>query len=484
MSVREIRLTNTLTKQKEVFRPQDPSNVKFYTCGPTTYGFIHVGNGRTALGADLIYRTLKLFGYGVTYVRNYTDVDDKIIETAKEQGIAPAEHAKKYVEICRQDYESVGMLAPTHSPKVTETMPEIIAMVGELVKKGAAYVVDGEVLYDVSKKSDYLKLSHKKMDDLLHGHRVSVEKHKKNPADFVLWKPAKPGEPSWESPWGKGRPGWHIECSAMAKKFLGDTIDLHHGAVDLIFPHHENEIAQSEAANGCTFCGTWIHNEFLNMNNEKMSKSLGNVVTVRSFVEKYGGVVLRQIYLSAHYKSVFLWSDESVERALNDVERLYEFWRDFQNVPRHNRPGQYDVAGITAVKEKMFEELANDFNAPGALGQLFSMIRDVRRDYLNKNEIPEVLAKEILTVIEVAQKGLGLWEKPAEQVLSDLQRLRGQRQGTGAMKGEDVEKLIEERKQAKAQKNWARSDEIRKDLKAKGIVLKDNPDGSTTFSYE
>jgi cysteinyl-tRNA synthetase len=313
----ELKIHNNLTRKKEVFKPIEDGKVKFYSCGPTTYDFLHIGNARALVVGDLFHRVLKSFGYDVTFVRNYTDVDDKIIDRAKELHRDPIEHAALFVKECESDMNSLGMMPATHTPKVSETMPEIIKMIEDIIKNGKAYVVDGEVFFNVPAFPTYGKLSKKDLDSLQHGIRVEVDNRKKHPSDFVLWKPAKSGEPAWDSPWGKGRPGWHIECSAMAKKFLGNTLDLHHGGVDLMFPHHENEIAQSEAANNCPFCNNWAHNEFLNFGSEKMSKSLGNVIKIRDFVQKYGGQVLRHILLSVHYRARLEWTDEVLNRALD-----------------------------------------------------------------------------------------------------------------------------------------------------------------------
>lgn len=472
--MRELRVHNNLTRKKEVFTPQELGKVKFYSCGPTTYDFLHIGNARALVVGDLFHRVLKVFGYDVTFVRNYTDVDDKIIDRARELGRDPIEHAALFVKECEKDMESLGMIPATFTPKVSETMPEIISMIRDIIQNQKAYVVDGEVFFSVPSFPSYGKLSKKDLESLQHGIRVEVDSRKKNPADFVLWKPAKAGEPSWDSPWGKGRPGWHIECSAMAKKFLGKTLDLHHGGVDLMFPHHENEIAQSEAANNCPFCNNWLHNEFLNFGTEKMSKSLGNVIKIRDFVEKYGGQVLRHILLSVHYRARLEWTDEVLNRALDEVKKIHEFALEAKN---YKAQGQFNAEEISGCIEKMSEELSNDFNSAGAMGHFFSMLKTARA---HKNELSHEAVSEIWATLNFVKDSLGLINVYPEKVLSELQKF----EQDASRAGVDVawiEQMIEERKSAKAAKNWTRADEIRKQFSEKKIILKDNPDGSTSW---
>ncbi len=475
--MKEIKVHNNLTRKKEVFIPVEAGKVKYYSCGPTTYDFLHVGNARALVVGDLFHRVLKSFGYNVTFVRNYTDVDDKIIERAKEKGKDSIEYAALYVKECETDMNSLGMMPATHTPKVSETMPEIIKMIEDIINNRKAYVVDGEVLFDVPSFADYGKLSKKDLDSLQHGIRVEVDQKKHNSADFVLWKPAKPGEPSWDSPWGKGRPGWHIECSAMAKKFLGNTLDLHHGGVDLMFPHHENEIAQSEAANKCTFCHNWLHNEFLNFGSEKMSKSLGNVVTIRNFVEKYSGQVLRHVLLSVHYRARMDWTDEVIQRALDEVKRIHDFVVEFKT---YKASGNVEEPEFEKLLEKIKDDLANDFNSAGALGSFFIMLRMARnqKDSLSINSI-----SKISETIRFVQDSMGFVNENPESILAGLQK-NDQVLTDSSVDAAWIENLIEERKAAKASKNWTRADEIRKELAAKNIVLKDNPDGSSDWKVQ
>lgn len=477
----ELKVHNNLTRQKEKFTPVRAGHVGFYSCGPTTYDFLHVGNARALVVGDLFHRILKALDFDVTFVRNYTDVDDKIIERANELKVDPLVHAQRFVDECRKDMDSLGMLPATYTPKVSETMPEIIQMIGDIIDNGAGYVVDGEVFFYVEKADHYGKLSKKDLEGLQHGQRVEVDKRKKHPSDFVLWKPAKPGEPSWESPWGKGRPGWHIECSAMAKKFLGETLDLHHGGVDLMFPHHENEIAQSEAANGKKFCNCWAHNEFLNFGSEKMSKSLGNVVTIRKFIETYSGQVLRQLLLSVHYRARIDWTDEAIEKALQDVTRIHEFVIELSKI-KTITSSPVPAALVTRVnefKESFKSEIANDFNSAGALGQFFSFIRDMRRDYLGQ-EVSASSVELIQQAIELSNLALGHIHADPAALMKQLESLKG----AGDVDEVWIQGLIEERKTAKATKNWARADQIRDELKAKNIVLVDNKDGSISWKMQ
>ncbi|MFZ8932396.1 MAG: cysteine--tRNA ligase [Bacteriovoracaceae bacterium] len=491
MEKRKIKIYNNLKRNKELFEPKTPT-VKFYSCGPTTYDFLHVGNARALVVGDLINRSLKALGYDVEFVRNFTDVDDKIIERANELGVAPLDHAQKYVEECLQDMNSLGMLPATKTPKVSETMNEIIQMIEDLMEKGFAYEADGEVFYDVQKFEDYGKLSKQNLESLQHGKRVEVDQRKHHPADFVLWKPAKQGEPSWDSPWGKGRPGWHIECSAMAKKHLGPTIHIHHGGVDLMFPHHENEIAQSEAANGCLFSENWCHNEFLNFGAEKMSKSLGNVITIRSFVETFGGLILRQILLSVHYRSKMDWNQEVIERAFGDMERLYTFAQNINNIKMAKEGNDVPHELIKEAElalENMKEAIADDFNVPSAMSALFKFIRHYNSAKLHEQDaFKEESLTSIHNLVRFASLATGLItleQKTINEVNSMLKKAKKALHGQdNKLSDEEIESLIAQRTEAREQKDWSKADEIRDKLKAAKIVVKDNPDGTVSWSYE
>ncbi|RLA64604.1 MAG: cysteine--tRNA ligase [Epsilonproteobacteria bacterium] len=487
MSVKDITIFNNLTRTKEKFKTLEDGKVRFYSCGPTTYDFLHVGNARALVVGDLIFRILKTVGYEVNFVRNFTDVDDKIIERAKEEGVDPLVHSQKYIDECLKDMASLNLLPATHTPKVSDTMPQIIDMIKILEDKGFAYVVDGEVFYHVPLFKDYGKLSKKKIEDLQFGKRVEVDSRKKNPCDFVLWKPAKEGEPSWDSPWGAGRPGWHIECSAMAKTFLGPEIDLHHGGIDLMFPHHENEIAQSEAANGCTFSDHWCHNEFLNFGSEKMSKSLGNVITIRAFVETYSGEVLRHILSSVHYRSKMDWTKSIIERAIGEIERLHVFYKELMGMPRTDKESQKDFDQVVSTRKKMEEELSNDFNVPGATSELFSLIRYFNREYISNlgEGISEKLFSELISLLKFYSNATGLLYDNFDEMLGHINHARKSLcEASEKLTDEEVEKLIKDRKEARATKDWSRSDQIRDQLNEAGIVVKDNPDGTYSWHYK
>ncbi len=482
----EIFVYNTLTRKREKFIPQNKGVVKFYSCGPTTYDFLHVGNARALVVGDLIFRILSSLGLKVDFVRNFTDVDDKIIERANKEGVDPLIHSQRFIDECLRDMKSLNLLNPTHSPKVSETMSEIIQMIQVLLDKGFAYGIDGEILFNVPKFSQYGKLSKKDMKGLQHGIRVDVDQKKKDPSDFVLWKPAKKGEPAWNSPWGPGRPGWHIECSAMAKKFLGEHIDLHHGGIDLMFPHHENEIAQSECANGCTFSNNWCHNEFLNFGSEKMSKSLGNVITIRAFVETYGGEVLRHLLSSVHYRSKMEWSDGAIERALSEIERIHLFVLELNKLKVTQKESSETILMVEKIKENILKELADDFNVPGALAELFSLIRIINREHMASTEegIGRKLKDAVLNVLDLMEKATGLVYSDAERLLEVVGNARKKISGSDKLSEAQILSLVEERKVARISKNFKRSDEIRAQLSEAGVEIKDNPDGTTTWSYK
>ncbi len=486
MERRTVKLFNNLTRNKDTFQPEDET-VKFYSCGPTTYDFLHVGNARALVVGDLIHRSLKALGYKVEFVRNFTDVDDKIIERANQLGVPALDHAQKYVDECLKDMDSLGMLPASKTPKVSDTMSEIIQMIQDLINKGFAYESQGEVFYDVQKFKEYGKLSKQNLESLQHGKRIEVDERKHHPADFVLWKPAKEGEPAWDSPWGQGRPGWHIECSAMAKKHLGNTIHIHHGGVDLMFPHHENEIAQSEAANGCTFSENWCHNEFLNFGSEKMSKSLGNVITIRSFVENFGGLVLRQILLSVHYRSKMDWSEEVIDKAIGDMERLYNFSDSVGKLQKGGEDHAEFVKTAQETLEKVQQAIADDFNIPQSMGSLFGLIRNYNGLKLQKvgDQTLEILEKTV-NFLDLATGLISLDEKKRNLAFEQIQKARKALHGSDSdsLSAEEVEDLLVQRKEARATKDWAKADKIRDQLKAAKIVVKDNPDGTVTWSYE
>lgn len=476
----ELKVYNNLTRNRETFKTQKPNVVKFYSCGPTTYDFLHVGNARALVVGDLFFRTLKTLGYDITYVRNFTDVDDKIIDTAKKRGVDPLVHAEEFVQECLKDMKELNMLTPTFTPKVSDTMPEIISMIEELIKNKAAYSVEGEVLYHVPSKADYGKLSKKDLDGLSMGHRVEVEKHKKHPADFVLWKPAKEGEPFWNSPWGKGRPGWHIECSAMAKKFLGNTLDLHHGGVDLIFPHHENEIAQSESANNCPFCNCWLHNEFLNFSHEKMSKSLGNVVTIRSFCEQFSGLVLRYLLLSVHYRAKLDWSKEIVDKSTNELTKLHEFLAELKIASSdvaNKKNNIIENEKVDKLKNNILHELCQDFNSAAAIAQFFVFMKHVKA-CLGKEFTDSQWWMKVHDVVAITSQSLGIFHDDPALYLQQVQNLKKTER---SIDPQHVDDLIKQRLEARKNKDFKKSDTIRDELIKLGVKIKDNPDGTTSW---
>ncbi|MDR3607232.1 MAG: cysteine--tRNA ligase [Oligoflexia bacterium] len=501
-AIREIKLTNTLSGKKEVLETLEPGKLKMYSCGPTVYGLIHIGNLRGGLVADLFFRYFKRVGYDVTYVRNYTDVDDKIIKRAAEEKTTADEIARKYIVEVERDYAVSGMLEPTHKTTVRDHIAEIIEMIEKIIESGRAYVIDtGEVLFSIEKADHYGKLSHKNIEELQAGIRVEVNAKKRNPMDFTLWKPAKPGEPAWDSPWGKGRPGWHIECSAMASKWLGDTIDVHHGGEDLIFPHHENEIAQSEAASHKTpFSRYWLHHAFLTLSKEKMSKSLGNIFTAQEFLKRYGGEVARYMLLSVHYRSLIDFGNETIEHTLQGLHRIYEAKALALEISKQARAradlraesvwGEF-AASSEAARKEIDDAYANDFNTAGALGSLFTLIRAFNRaaaEPLARATPSAVLgATELLKIIDDDIGGvIGVGRLDPRKALEDISRIRAERSsatGTARPTETEILALIAERAEARKAKNFARSDEIRKELDARGVTIKDGAAG-TTWDYK
>ncbi len=499
-SIRPIRVTNTLTKKKETLVTREPGRLTFYSCGPTVYGLVHLGNLRSALVADLFFRYFERVGYQVSYVRNYTDVDDKIIQKGHEEGISAADVAKKYTDEVEKDFAAVSIREPHHKTKVTEHIAEIIALIGKILDGGAAYVESGEVIFSIDQFKAYGKLSHRNLDDLIAGIRVEVSQKKRNPLDFTLWKPAKPGEPSWESPWGAGRPGWHIECSAMAMKWLGNQIDIHHGGEDLIFPHHENEIAQSEAgSHEAPYVRYWLHHAFLTFSKEKMSKSVGNVFIARDFLREHSPELARALLLSSHYRSIIDFSPDTISQAVSALERLYEAKQEALKISRQSRArpdlraegiwGEF-VADCEKAKQEIDEQFANDFNTPGAMAALFTLIRQFNKalaEPLARATPSAVLGAQAL--IEVIEKdiggilGIGLLE-PA-QALSDLMRSRPQASGAAGSRPQEAEilALIQDREQARRLKDFQKADEIRKSLESRGVLIKDTPQG-TTWKYQ
>jgi len=459
-----MKIYNTLTRQKEEFIPLDPKEIKMYVCGSTVYNYIHIGNARPYIIFDTVRRYFEYKGYKVNYVQNFTDVDDKIIKRANEENTTAIEIVEKYIAETLKDADGLNIKRAVVHPRVTQEMPAIISMIQTLMDKGFAYEVNGTVYFDIQAYRDYGKLSHKNQEDLEAGARIEINEDKKHPMDFVLWKPKKPGEPSWESPWGDGRPGWHIECSAMAKKYLGDTIDIHAGGEDLIFPHHENEIAQSEAANGKPFARYWMHNGFINVDNKKMSKSKGNFFTLREVAQEFPYEVIRFFMLSAHYRSPINFSRELLQAAQNGLERIKNAVINLDHIVNHSATEEMteeeiQLSGELEVFVKKFEEaMEDDFNTADAVSVIFELVR-FANTHINGNSskaFTSVVKKKIIELSNI----LGLLEKQENDLLD-----------------EEIEKLIQERQEARKAKNWALADQIRDALKEKGIILEDTPQG-------
>jgi cysteinyl-tRNA synthetase len=484
-----IQLTNTLTRKKEAFTPMTPGEVKMYLCGPTVYGLTHVGNARPAVFFDVVRRYLEYRGFKVTYVSNYTDVDDKIIDKARKEKKTSLEISEHFTVEYRTDMAALGVRVPDVTPKVTEHIPQIIAFIQGLIERGYAYAVaDGEVFYSVRKFDGYGKLSGKKIDDLLTGVRIQPGELKRDTLDFSLWKPRKAAdEPSWESPWGPGRPGWHIECSAMALEHLGETFDIHCGGIDLIHPHHENEIAQSEGRTGKPFVKVWLHNLLLNINNEKMSKSLGNIFTNRDFVKKYGPETLKFLLLSGHYRSTIDFSDRNIRDTQAALHRFYSAAKKCEAFAKATpTPGAAPTAEEKTViefgekfLEKFVESMDDDLNTAKVIGQVFEYVRLLNGYFDRKGFKPTVSTAQIAQKFLLNQQVLGnvmnLFGQPPEALLKDL---RGRVLEERGIEVASIEAAIAERTQARATKNFARADEIRNELLKQGVQLMDSPQGT------
>jgi len=475
-----LRVYNTLSGKKEEFQPLVPGKVGMYVCGVTVYDYCHIGHARANIVFDIVYRYLQYSNYDVTYVRNYTDVDDKIINRANQQGISSKQLAEEFIQAFDEDMEALGLRKPTHEPKATEYIDRIIVLAKQLIEKGMAYESAGDVYYSVEEFPTYLKLSKRNMEEMQAGARIAPGEQKRNPMDFALWKAAKPGEPSWESPWGPGRPGWHIECSAMSSTLLGETFDIHGGGRDLIFPHHENEIAQSEGVSGKPFVKYWLHNGFVNINQEKMSKSLGNFFTIRDILKSYNPEVVRFFILTAHYRSPVDFSDQNLKEAQAGLSRFYEALQlaaeAVEGVP------ESDVAAQEGAElEAQFRAaMDDDFNTAQAIGHLFEGVRTINRLVAEKKfrkKADKVASVRALRE-KIAELGdvLGLFvSDPAgwlkQQNLKGLQAL--------GLTEADLDAAIQERLEARGNKDFARADQIRDELVQKGIELLDSPAGTT-----
>jgi len=460
-----LKIFNTLSNEKEEFVPLTPGKLRMYVCGVTVYDSSHLGHCRFLLTFDVIYRYLLFSGYDVTYARNFTDVDDKIIKRANDERTSCAAITDRYIAEFHSDSGSLGLLPPTIEPRATEHISEIINIIQELEARGLAYLVDGDVFYSVAGFPDYGKLSRKKIDELESGARVEVDERKRSPLDFALWKSSKPGEPTWESPWGQGRPGWHIECSAMSTKYLDQPFDIHGGGRDLIFPHHENEIAQSEGAYGKALARYWIHNGFLNINQEKMSKSLGNFFTIREILEEIDAVALRHYFLASHYRSPMDFSKEGLEEAGKAADRIFETAERAAQLLK----GSAQVAPDDELMNSFRREMDDDFNTPRALALIFDEARALNRGFDSKQykglEKRVAAFRSMCDILGLFQEGY--FERKKERWLKK-----------GILAASEIEAFIVQRNVARQQKNWAEADRIRDELQGKGIVIEDTPAGT------
>jgi len=462
-----MQIYNTLTRKKEPFKTIEENKVKMYICGPTVYDFFHIGNARSFVMADTIRKSLEFKGYDVKFVMNLTDIDDKIINRANKEGISAKDVAEKYSKAFFEDTKKLKIKPATVHPKATEHIQEIIEFIKDLIDKGYAYNIDGDVYFDISKYKDYGKLSGKKIEELEAGARVEVNEKKKNPLDFALWKKAKPGEPYWESPWGIGRPGWHIECSAMSCKHLGETIDIHAGGSDLIFPHHENEIAQSEARTGKKFVNYWIHFGFLNIDNEKMSKSLGNFFTTREILTKYRAQELRFLYLQTHYASPLNFTIDALNASKKGLEKIEDLASFILDKINKNQNGDIVDFNFNYYYQQFELAIDDDFNFPKALAVVFEFVRDVNK-LINENSNLDVsVYKEIYKLLQ----------KTADGVLSIVSFEELENKSFHSLEDDLIKIIIEIRKEAKLNKNYALADKIRDELKKIGIILQDAKDG-------
>lgn len=481
-----MKLYNTITNKIEEFKTIEENKVKMYVCGPTVYNYIHLGNARPIVVFDTLARYFEHKGMKVEFVQNFTDVDDKIINKSIEEGTSASEVSEKYIKYFFEDISKLNILDSVKRPKVTENMAEIIEIIQKLIDNGFAYEKNGDVYFEVKKYKDYGKLSNQKIEELELGARIDVSEIKKNPVDFVLWKKKKDGEPFWESPWGQGRPGWHIECSAMAKKYLGDTFDIHGGGQDLVFPHHENEIAQSKCAYHGNFANYWLHNGFIQINGDKMSKSLGNFFLLREILEKFSGNVVRLFILSTHYRKPINFSFENMEDTKKALKNIVKSMNKFENIVEKYKNEKIENVKISEFSQKIdefdkkFEEAMNeDMNTPQALATIFDQIRETNK-FISTNE------NEFSTIYYEIKKSYDSLKEKIENVFGIAIEAKN------ALKEEDgenmeltkklIELLIKLRSEARSEKNFKLSDEIRDELKALGVEIKDNKDGSTDYN--
>ena len=464
----KVMLYNTLSQKKEELVPYSQNKIKMYVCGPTVYSSAHLGHARAAVTFDVIERFLSHIGYEVTYVRNFTDIDDKIISKANETGVPTQEISERYIQEYKEDMASIGVKSPTIQPKVTEHVPEIVEMIERIIDNGHAYQSGDDVFFSVKKFKGYGKLSRRDPDDMLAGARIDINEKKEDPLDFALWKGAKPGEPFWESPWGNGRPGWHIECSLMSTKYLGESFDIHGGGKDLIFPHHENEIAQSEAATGKPFAKYWIHNGLIQINREKMSKSIGNILNVREAVSMWSNEAIRLFFLSHQYLNPADFSDTTMNEAEAALERLYITLKRANDLRKDGDGEDKQLANsVQTFKERWVKTMCDDFNTADALGSLFELTRAINRSLDSIGWTPTL--QSALEEINHFGSTLGVLEYEPEEYLQGHKLEKS----SSDITEEEIEELIKERNSARDKKNWKRADEIRDDLSNRGILLED-----------
>lgn len=459
-----MKVYNTLTRKKEELVPITPGEIKMYACGPTVYNYIHIGNARPLCIFDILRRYLEYRGYKVTFVQNFTDIDDKIIRRANEEHVDSSEISERYIKEFWTDADGLNVRHATVNPKATENIDAIIHIISTLIEKGYAYEAQGDVYFSTEKFKDYGKLSHQPLEDLEAGARIMVGEVKREPMDFAVWKAAKPGEPAWDSPWGKGRPGWHIECSAMNWRYLGDTIDIHCGGQDLIFPHHENEIAQSECFTGKPFAHYWMHNGYINVDNVKMSKSLGNFFTVRDVAEKYGYEPIRYLLISAQYRSPINYSTDIIEQCISALNRLYTCRDSLDFELKNASDAEHDgdraiIDGFGKYREQFIDAMDDDLNTADAIASIFELVRDINTNVVGKTP-SKALVEGAISVFDELTGVLGLVYNRKTETLDS-----------------DIEALIEARTNARKEKNWAEADRIRDQLKEMGIVLEDTAQG-------
>ncbi len=464
-----LSITNTMSGRKEPFVPLKEGAVNMYVCGVTVYDRCHIGHARALLTFDVIYRYLRFLGFDTRFVRNFTDVDDKIINRASEEGIVSGELAQRYIDEFHHDADALGLLQPTLEPRATEHIPEMIAIIASLVEQGNAYEVGGDVYFAVQSFGEYGKLSGRSLEEMMAGARIDVDDRKRHAMDFALWKASKEGEPFWDSPWGRGRPGWHIECSAMSTKYLGQPFDIHGGGQDLVFPHNENEIAQSECAAGAPFARYWIHNGFVQLAREKMSKSVGNILSIREMLERYDAATLRLYMLTTHYRNPIEFSEEPLGEAQRSVARIYETASRGDRVLGPSPNGDVDQGPV----EEFRREMDDDFNTPRALAVVFEELRAVNR-LLDRGETRALAVR--CNALRTMTGVLGLMQAPPERFLEDRRKAGLARR---ALSEDEVRALIEERNRAREVKDWQQADDIREALKEKGVLLKDGPSGTT-----